>query len=79
MLDAKDARILMDAYRLFTDVTQILRLTLDPGTNPREANEAVKRRLAKAAGQPSMSALESRLNDTRAEVRGVFDQILSPR
>jgi hypothetical protein len=25
-----------------------------------------------------MSALESRLGDTRAEVRGVFDKILSP-
>jgi glutamate-ammonia-ligase adenylyltransferase len=78
VLDALDSRILMDAYRLFTDVTQILRLTLDPGTNPRRANEAVKRRLARVAGQPGMSALESRLGDTRAEVRGVFDKILSP-
>jgi glutamate-ammonia-ligase adenylyltransferase len=78
VLDAQDARILMDGYRLFTDVTQILRLTLDPGTNPRRANEAVNRRLARVAGQPGMSALESRLGDTRAEVRGVFDKILSP-
>jgi [glutamine synthetase] adenylyltransferase / [glutamine synthetase]-adenylyl-L-tyrosine phosphorylase len=78
VFESQDARILMDAYRLYTDVTQILRLTLDPGTNPRQANEAVKRRLAKVAGQPSMSALESRLGDTRAEVRGVFDKILSP-
>jgi glutamate-ammonia-ligase adenylyltransferase len=79
MLEAPDARILLDAYRLFTDVTQILRLTLDTGTNPRTANEAVKRRLAKCAEQPSLSALESRLDDMRAEVRGVFDKILSPR
>lgn len=78
VLDAKDARILMDAYRLLTDVTQILRLTLDSDANPREANDAVKRRLAKAAGQPSMSALEACLNDTRAEVRAVFEKILSP-
>ncbi len=79
MLEAPDARILLDAYRLFTDVTQILRLTLDTGTNPRTANEAVKRRLAKCAEQPSLSALESRLDDMRTEVRGVFDKILSPR
>jgi hypothetical protein len=60
-------------------VTQILRLTLDPDVNPRNANEGVKRRLSKAAGEPELSALESRLSDTRAEVRAVFDKILSPR
>ena len=76
VIDAKDARIVLDAYGLFTDSTQILRLTLDPGASPRQANEAVKRRLAKCAGEPSLSALESRLGDTRAEVRGVFDKIL---
>jgi glutamate-ammonia-ligase adenylyltransferase len=78
VLDTGDARILTDAYRLFTDVRQILSLTLDSGTNPRQANEAVKRRLAKAAGQPSLSALESRLAEVRAEVRKIFNKILSP-
>ncbi|MGQ0446446.1 MAG: bifunctional [glutamine synthetase] adenylyltransferase/[glutamine synthetase]-adenylyl-L-tyrosine phosphorylase [Beijerinckiaceae bacterium] len=73
LLGADRARVLADAYRLFSDVTQILRLTLDPGTDPRAASEAVKRRLAKVAGQPSLSALESRLDDMRAEVRGLFD------
>ena len=72
-LTRRAPRALVNAYRLFSDVTQLLRLTLDPGTDPRAASEAVKRRLAKVAGQPSMSALESRLSDTRAEVRGVFD------
>jgi [glutamine synthetase] adenylyltransferase / [glutamine synthetase]-adenylyl-L-tyrosine phosphorylase len=79
VLGAQDAGILIDAYQLLTDVTQILRLTLDPGVNPRQANEAVKRRLARVADQPSMSALESRLSDTLAEVRGVFERLLSPR
>jgi [glutamine synthetase] adenylyltransferase / [glutamine synthetase]-adenylyl-L-tyrosine phosphorylase len=76
LLDAESAGILMNAYRLFSDVTQILRLTLDPGTDPRAASEAVKRRLAKVAGQPSMGALESRLSDARAEVRGLFNAAL---
>ena len=79
VLDAKDARTLMDAYGLCTGVMQILRLTLDPGSDPRQANEAVKRRLARVAGQPSLGALESCLGDIRREVRGVFDKILSPR
>jgi [glutamine synthetase] adenylyltransferase / [glutamine synthetase]-adenylyl-L-tyrosine phosphorylase len=79
LLSAERARVLVNAYRLFSDVTQILRLTLDPGTDPRAANEAVKRRLATVAGQPSIGGLESCLCDMRAEVRRVFDDVLSPR
>jgi glutamate-ammonia-ligase adenylyltransferase len=79
LLDAERARVLVNAYRLFSDVTQILRLTLDPGTDPRAANEAVKRRLAKVAGQPGIGGLESYLRDMRADVRRVFDNVLSPR
>jgi len=79
LLGAERARVLVNAYRLYSDVTQILRLTLDPGTDPRAANEAVKRRLAKVAGQPGIGGLESCLRDMRAEVRRVFDNVLSPR
>jgi [glutamine synthetase] adenylyltransferase / [glutamine synthetase]-adenylyl-L-tyrosine phosphorylase len=79
LLGAARARVLVNAYHLFSDVTQILRLTLDPGTDPRAANEAVKRRLAKVAGQPSFGGLESCLCDMRAKVRRVFDDLLSPR
>jgi glutamate-ammonia-ligase adenylyltransferase len=79
LLGAERAHVLVNAYRLFSDVTQILRLTLDPGTDPRGANEAVKRRLAKVAGQPGVGGLESCLGDMRAEVRRVFDDVVSPR
>ncbi len=78
-LEAAPARVLADAYRIFSDVTQILRLTVDQGSDPDAANEAVKRRLAKAGGQPSTSALESCLSDMRAGVRRVFNDVLSPR
>ncbi|MGH6869080.1 MAG: hypothetical protein ACREDA_09495, partial [Methylocella sp.] len=71
--------VLVNAHRLFSDVTQFLRLTLDPGIRPRAANEAVKRRLAKVAGQPDIGRLEGRLCDMRADVRRVFDNVLSPR
>ena len=79
LLGAERARVLVNAYRLFSDVTQILRLTLDPGADPLAANEAVKRRLAKVAGQRGIGGLESCLCDIRAEVRRVFDDVLSPR
>ena len=58
LIEAGDAQTLFAAHRLMTDVTQMLRLTLDPGADPRQAGEAVKRRLANAAELPSMGALE---------------------
>jgi [glutamine synthetase] adenylyltransferase / [glutamine synthetase]-adenylyl-L-tyrosine phosphorylase len=78
VFDKDDARILTDAYHLLTGVVQIQRLTLDPGINPRAANDAVKRRLAKAGGQPTLSALECALGELRTDVRRVFERVLSP-
>ncbi|HXW72254.1 MAG TPA: bifunctional [glutamine synthetase] adenylyltransferase/[glutamine synthetase]-adenylyl-L-tyrosine phosphorylase [Methylocella sp.] len=78
ILVEEDAGNLLDAHKLFTNVTQIQNLALERGVNPRAANEGAKRRLATAGDQPSLSALESRLNDTRARVREIFERILLP-
>ena len=76
LLEAEDARILLSAHRLLTNVTQMLRLTLDAGADPRQASEAVKRRLAAVAQLPSVSALESDLHDARMKVRSIFNRLL---
>lgn len=76
LLDLEPARVLADAHRLYTNVTQILRLTLPEHADPRQAGEAVKRRLAKVADLPSAAALEAHLVDTRGKVRSLFDEIL---
>lgn len=78
LLDSEAARILENAYRLFSAVTQIQRLTLPPGANVNEANEAVKRRIAKAGDQPSLSALACALGELRTEVRKIFERNLAP-
>ena len=78
LIEAGDAQTLFAAHRLMTDVTQMLRLTLDPGADPRAASEAVKRRLANAAELPSMSALEDALGEARHKARAIFKRILSP-
>ncbi len=78
LIEAGDAETLLLAHRLMTNVTQMLRLTLDPGVDPRQASEAVKRRLANAAELPGFSALEDALNETRLKVRAAFKRILSP-
>ncbi|MGO9673845.1 MAG: bifunctional [glutamine synthetase] adenylyltransferase/[glutamine synthetase]-adenylyl-L-tyrosine phosphorylase [Methylocella sp.] len=78
LIEADDAQTLLSAHRLMTDVTQMLRLTLDPAADPRAASEAVKRRLANAAELPSMSALEDALSEARRKARAIFRRILSP-
>ena len=78
LIEVDEAQTLLSTHRLMTDVTQMLRLTLDPGADPQQASEAVKRRLANAAELPSMSALEDALREARHKVRAVFKRILSP-
>jgi glutamate-ammonia-ligase adenylyltransferase len=78
LLGAEEASVLLSAHRLMTNVTQMLRLTLDPGADPRQASEGVQRRLIRAAELPSMSALEAALVEARGRVRGVFEELLAP-
>ena len=75
-LDAEDALVLTRAHALLTNVTQMLRLTLDEGADPSLASEGVKRRIAAAAHLPSLGALESELEETRGEVRDIFNRLL---
>jgi glutamate-ammonia-ligase adenylyltransferase len=70
--------VLLSAHRLMTNVTQMLRLTLDPGADPRQASKGVQRRLIRAAELPSMSALEAALDEARGRVRAVFEELLAP-
>jgi glutamate-ammonia-ligase adenylyltransferase len=77
LVEAGDAETLFRAHCLMTNVTQMLRLTLDAGADPRAASEAVQRRLANAAELPSLSALEGDLNATRLKVRAIFKRLLS--
>jgi glutamate-ammonia-ligase adenylyltransferase len=78
LLADADAEILLSTHRFYTSVTQILRLTLDEGADPRQASEAVKRRLAKVADLPGMTALEHDLAERRERVREVFERLLGP-
>ncbi len=77
LIAAEDARALVGAHRLMTNVMQMLRLTLDPGQDPRAASDGVKRRLANAAELPSLSALEDELTEMRAKARAAFKRVLA--
>jgi glutamate-ammonia-ligase adenylyltransferase len=78
-LEPADADLLLTTHRLYTSVTQILRLTLEVGADPRQASEAVGRRLAKVADLPGVSALEHDLAERQAKVRELFEKLLGSR
>ena len=69
---------LLDAHRLYSNVTQMQRLLLESGADPNKAGEGVKRRIAAAGDLPDFRRLARELNETRAKVRAIFTSLLSP-
>ena len=77
LLETAEGDTLVNAHRLYSNVTQMLRLTLDEGANPDEAAEGVKRRIAAAADLPDFLRLQRDLGETRGAVRRIFNSVLS--
>ncbi len=76
LLAADDAERLIVAHRLFSDVTQLLRLSVEGRFDPQTASIGVKRRIAAALGLPDFSTLAGDLETRRAEVRALYDRIV---
>jgi [glutamine synthetase] adenylyltransferase / [glutamine synthetase]-adenylyl-L-tyrosine phosphorylase len=75
-LDAGHAAALVAAHRLFTNITQVLNGLVDRAAAPLGASDAVKHRVAAAAGLPSFAQLDRELTETRANVREIFTAIV---
>jgi glutamate-ammonia-ligase adenylyltransferase len=73
------ARALVDAHRLFTDTTQLMRLSIDGSFDPSRAAGGVTRRIAAAAALPDIKSLEGAIREARNEVRKAFEAILAQR
>jgi len=77
-LIAKDhAQALVEAHRLFTGATQIMRLAVDGPFHPSKVAAGVKRRIAAAAALPDFATLEGAINDARGEVREAYAAIVA--
>jgi glutamate-ammonia-ligase adenylyltransferase len=72
LLNAADAAMLRDAATLEQALTQTLRIALDETLKAQEATPALKELLARAGGAADFAALERRLRDLQAQVRGFF-------
>jgi glutamate-ammonia-ligase adenylyltransferase len=78
-LSEEDVETLTDAHRLYSNVTQMLRLTLDTAVDPATAGQGVKRRIANSADVPDFQRLERELAQTRARVRSIFNALLDSK
>nr|HPG89574.1 bifunctional [glutamine synthetase] adenylyltransferase/[glutamine synthetase]-adenylyl-L-tyrosine phosphorylase [Hyphomicrobium sp.] len=76
VLDTGDCTLLTDAGRLIHDLTQILRLSLDTGFDPKTAPSGLKQLLASAGHAESFEALEARLKTLLTEVHSAFDALV---
>lgn len=72
------AETLKTGYRLLSDVFQWQRLTVEGHFDAREVAAPVIARIAAAVGLPDGKVLELHLEETRAQVRAAFEELLGP-
>jgi glutamate-ammonia-ligase adenylyltransferase len=77
LLDDDDAHTLETAHRLFNDVFQWQRLTIEGDFKAPEVPPAILQRLAAVPGLPNAKALLDHLGETRRAVRAIFDRVLA--
>ncbi len=76
LLPLNEGNVLVEASRLYTSVTQILRLAIDGRFDPVKAGSGLKRRLVAVAGLPDFATLDRSLTEMRAGVRDFFQTFL---
>jgi glutamate-ammonia-ligase adenylyltransferase len=77
VIASEQARALIEAHRLFTDATQLMRLAVDGPFDPSKAAGGVTRRIAASAGLPDIGALAGAIEEARGEARAAFAAILA--
>jgi glutamate-ammonia-ligase adenylyltransferase len=76
LVERDQGRVLAEAHRLFSGVTQVVRLALGDEADPGQAGEPVKRRIAAVAQLPDLAALAAEIASTRQAVREIFKALL---
>ena len=76
LLLPQHADILLQAHRLYTSVSQMLRITISGQFEPKAAGKGVLKRIAQAAALPDFKTLERSLSDAKKAVRKIFVELL---
>jgi glutamate-ammonia-ligase adenylyltransferase len=76
LMDAGDLETVLSALQLFTDLSQIIRLSIDGPYNPRQAPEGLTDILCRAADAPDVKTLEAEIKRLSAAVRKIFKAVV---
>ncbi len=76
-LDPNDLDRVLAAMRLFTDLSQITRLSIDGDYNPKEAPEGLTELLCRAADMPDIVTLEAEIRRLSGVVRLIFKSVIA--
>ncbi len=77
-LGEDDARALENAWRLYSDLTQVLRICVDGAFQPETQSGRLKALLASTGGAASFEALEAHLGAVQSDVRSRFLRLVAP-
>ncbi len=75
-LSAQDAATLLQAWTLYTRLTQILRLAIDGDATPETAPKGLSQLLLNATSMPDTKTAEAMLDETAAAITNFFDRII---
>ncbi|QUS39323.1 bifunctional [glutamine synthetase] adenylyltransferase/[glutamine synthetase]-adenylyl-L-tyrosine phosphorylase [Tardiphaga alba] len=76
ILPSESFDVLRRAFRLYHDLTQILRLCVSEGFKPETAGADLLRMLARVSNEPDFSSLEARVREMQLDVRQVFRRVV---
>ncbi|MGO4525567.1 bifunctional [glutamine synthetase] adenylyltransferase/[glutamine synthetase]-adenylyl-L-tyrosine phosphorylase [Microvirga sp. 2MCAF35] len=76
LLDTETARSLIDAHKLFNDIFQWQRLTIEGRFDATAAPKPILKRLSTVAGLPNETVLLSHLSDTYRQVTEIYKAVL---
>lgn len=76
LLTPDQTETLSEAHRLYSRLTQVLRIVLIDDRHVDEQSPAFKRKLAQAAGLPSYKLLLSEVAATAKHVRAIFEKVI---
>lgn len=76
LIEAGDASALIEAGNLYNGLTQLMRLCLEEPFDPAKAPKGFIKGLLSTAHEPDIKHLRARLDQTRAKVRSIFENLL---
>ena len=77
ILSVADKDVLLDAFDLFSDLIQLMRLCVVNEFDPDAAPDELKERLFVQVDMPDFSRLASHLKESQMAVRAVYEKVLA--